>query len=1180
MTVQAEPEALDLFGRSTVEGYTLPLDDGDRRWLWTKRTLRLGTSAPDYPPFDITANADDYQGITADFTNLIGELLHLRVEVLRYSSRQEAIAALHRGEIDLLGSANTYDTRDADLVLSEAYADDLPTLVTRIGEELSSNDGLAGKRLAMVYHYLPVDTVQRFYPDAQLQSYPSTLSALGAVAFGQADVFLGNLLGANYLVNGSYLNNVQLASFAAMEAGHFGFAMRRDERVLLRLVNAALDRIEEDDRSTIMRRWGSGSISMPGQQHLQFSQAEQQWLDAHPRVRVLINEGFAPFTYLDDTGQFRGIAADVLEKISLRTGLLFDVRISDSLADAAERVARGDADMLAALTPSKMREAEFSFSRAYFTNAFVLVSRDSQEAPSTLDDMAGKRLALIEGNVLEGYITLNYPQVVLVMAKNALDATVMVDRGDVDAAVNSLISARYIISHQYRGRLRISSTVGNNPGYMAFAMSPAAKELQSILDKALLSIGPEEMEALTNRWRREAVVGDSYWETYRPMIVQGFLVATALLTAAFLWIFLLRRQIRRREQAERALTDQMEFMRVLIDGTPNPIYVRDREARLSICNAAYLDVFGVSRDAVIGKRVTEGVLGKLEEAYAYEEQYFQVMESGEPLIQDSQLTLTSGEVLTIFHWMLPYRRGDGQMVGIIAGWIDVSERLRLLQAADDASKAKSHFLATMSHEIRTPLNAVIGMLELAMKKAEQGVFDFLAIEVASGASRHLLELIGDILDIARIESGHMNLTPERANLHTLIESVVRVFESLARDKCIELLVELDGRTNCEVLIDPLRFKQVLSNLLSNAIKFTEKGSVLVTLTIADTDEPDQLLMQLRVKDSGVGIPEDDLQALFAPFTQASNNRQHARSGSGLGLVISRTLCDMMGGSLTLNSILGVGSEVTLTLMLTRLALLPQELAASTQPVNTHVLRILVVDDYPANRMVLSQQLGYLGHQVVEAEEGKQGLKLWRMQHFDVVITDCHMPVMNGYEMASLIRAEELQHGSQPCLLLGFTANAMADERARCQAAGMDDCLFKPTSLMELARWLGSVQPSARKEQRDEQGSLNLSSLEELSGGNDEVIKNLLTDLIRSTREDLLHLDHLIAEPDGPALVEFAHRIKGGARIVKAQHLVKRCEMFELADNLELSSAELRARGLQLREAMNQLVTNLDAYCNK
>lgn len=392
---------------------------------------------------------------------------------------------------------------------------------------------------------------------------------------------------------------------------------------------------------------------------------------------------------------------------------------------------------------------------------------------------------------------------------------------------------------------------------------------------------------MSNRWGSEVVVDDSYWLRHRAAIIQGFALAAVLLLLALGWIAYLRQLIAKRKQAEVALSDQLEFMRVLIDGTPHPIYVRDRQARLLICNSGYLDVFGIERDEVVGKTVIEGVFKNVQEAAAYHENYLQVMKAGRPQVQDRQLTL-GANVLTIYHWMLPYRTSNGEVSGLIGGWIDISERQRLVQAlreakddADDANRAKTTFLATMSHEIRTPMNAVIGMLELAMKKAEQGLTDRFAIEVASGAARSLLDLIGDILDVSRIESGHLSLAPERANLGQLVIAVTRIFEGLARQKHLRLSLELDVAAHREVLVDPLRLKQIISNLLSNAIKFTEAGEVCLQVRVHPGPD-ERLTLHLQVADTGIGISDEDQQRLFSPFTQASNNRQSARSARASG----------------------------------------------------------------------------------------------------------------------------------------------------------------------------------------------------------------------------------------------------------------------------------------------------------
>jgi len=1156
----SRPESFSLLSRSGTYDVEVLLDEAQRYWLQNKRELLVGTSTADYPPFDMTDSGQDYEGLTADYVGILAKALGVYIKIQRFASRDAAIKALEEGHIDLLGTSNGFEAANQKLLLSAPYAIDQPVLVTREGETRSLSQGLEGLRLSMVYHYLPLNEVKALYPKAIIQSYPSYQNAINAVAFDQADVFLGDTVSTHYMINKGYLKNIKMANFGKHEAHGFSFAVHRDNAQLLDIINAALKAVPQSEQQSIAKRWSAGSDILLSDQKLQLTEREERWLAQHPLVRVAVSETMAPMTFFDANGNFRGITADLLEMIRLRTGLRFEIQRVRGINKMMQMVNQHETDIISSISPTASRQGTLSFSRPYLVNSFVLLTAKGRKAPVSLEQLAGKKLALSQGNPLTEYLRSQYPQITLVETESIYRATELLAEGEVQGAVNTLVIANYLLASQmFQDRLQISATIGTQPATFALATARGATELSSILNKALLSIAPDELGIINSRWRGYAPASDSYWRNYHRLIYQIIIGTSVLLLLSLIWNAYMRRQIRQRKKAERALSDQFEFMRAMVNGTPHPIYVRDRAGILQTCNDSYLKAFSARREEVIGKTVMQacGLLSNECEAHDYQADYMRVMREGTPLILDRPLNI-GGKTFTIYHWILPFRDSLGEVQGIIGGWIDISERRQLLdelrtakELADDANRAKSTFLATMSHEIRTPMNAVIGLLELTLKRSDQGHLDRPSIEVAYNSANDLLELIGDILDIARIESGHLNLSPERVNLRNLANSVIRVFDGLARQKnlTLSLIFKAEGNTP-DVLIDPLRFKQILTNLVSNAIKFTAHGQVTLEMNLLPASSPHQAELQLSVKDTGIGISERDQARLFEPFAQAESSGQLALNGAGLGLVICRSLCEMMGGTLELSSQINVGTLVQIKLEVPTLE--PCLDSASQEPsINpaAHQLNVLVVDDHPANRLLMCQQLGYLGHRFTTEHDGAAGFKTWKEGTFDLVIADCNMPVMNGYDLTRAIRQHEQESSLRPCTVLGFTANAQPEELQRCKQAGMDDCLFKPISLTLLSQRLTALVPLYTS-----QDNFNLESLNALSGGNNEQKKRLLEELLRSNSADLKTLLEL---PDNGALKPFAdiaHRIKGAARIVGADELIKHCEILERATPSNLIQA--------------------------
>lgn len=237
---EVAPQKLELLVRSTAEATVPAFSAAQRQWLHDRTSLTLGTSAPNNPPFDVTSG-NEYQGLTAEYAALIGSALGLEIKVLRFTHRQDAVEALKAGRIDLLGSANSYEAAVEGLALSRPYAVDRPVLVTREDETRPLDVGLADLRLSTLYHYLPIEDVHTLYPQAQLKTFSSTSEALNAVAFGQADVFLGDTISTHFQLTRGHLPRLRMANFGKHEAVGFSFAVRAQDHLLMSLINTILD---------------------------------------------------------------------------------------------------------------------------------------------------------------------------------------------------------------------------------------------------------------------------------------------------------------------------------------------------------------------------------------------------------------------------------------------------------------------------------------------------------------------------------------------------------------------------------------------------------------------------------------------------------------------------------------------------------------------------------------------------------------------------------------------------------------------------------------------------------------------------------------------------------------------------------------------------------------------------
>ncbi|KRB04170.1 hypothetical protein ASD86_17690 [Lysobacter sp. Root690] len=1241
------------------------------------------------PTYGAMPHADYNQGKPQGMSvALIREILSakgIRLKYVPLANVDEIAKAMCEGRVDLAMSVTLTTARTRCIAYTDPYLQ-LGVYAVRHSADtrVINSETLKRMRIPVLRGSQIQVQAPDWFPKAQLIEVGSVGEALRLVDEGRADLYFDTPpvirwhLEHDRYAHLNVLATDQLPAAIREPVVSLLYTAPHAQLPLLRLVDAELKR--DPERIARLRTQWLGEDTLDESSTASLTNAQREWLGKQPKLRIAIADNSAPLSTIDGDGKAEGILPDYIHMVEEHLGVQFEPVFGNGYKSVANAMLTGTADI--ALVPIGGLPGEhWVYSQPVDRMPTVIVTRHDNPAAIGMESLAGKRVAVNQLHRIGAAVLKAAPDARVVGVTTHAEGLRLVAAGKVDAHVGNLAVIDQVINTQFDPR-SFQVAPADMEEDIAFVVDERLAPLIPIIDRQLSGLSEAERQRIHTHWISADYNYGLAWSNV-ILIVAGSLLAIAAISAFYLR---LRQESRRRELADRKL-------REVAGNLPGVVFKAQRSASGHI-RFPYLTgrpelLFGVEAERLVA-----------EERLIYSRIHPADRRGLSRAITDA--ALTRGEISADFRvltddgsvrWVrvsaLPQRpqpdddEGQASYAGYFVDITDAHAQAEALAAAKEqaeaATRAKSNFLATMSHEIRTPMGGMIGMLEL-MGQSDLNEDQKVLLGHMQDSARSLQDILDDILDVSKIEAGHLRLEHAPLQPRVLADAVAMHTASACRKKGLRLDVHIDAAVARCYLGDAMRLRQVLLNLLGNAVKFTEHGGVWLAMGLDDAVSPandggaaSPARLRIEIGDSGIGMSAEQVARVFEPFHQADDSTSRRFGGTGLGLSICRSLVELMGGTIHIDSREGEGTRVIASLPLSRAELpvsdpaplrvavavrdprradaLRQQLAALgnqmvepgdavellfvdgeatdtvrvvRQPdsadvadyvidanplLHLHVVRacawcrdpsgeghgdrlplaaieapraarILVVEDNAVNRELIRRQLAQLGYGCDLCEDGNAALSALCKQRYDLLLTDCQMPLVDGYALTREIRARENSaressagehgdHGGASRLpIVAITASALPEQVDQCIAAGMDAYLIKPVHLSELRETLQRWLPAEAGDESGETASTAAPALVVAPG-----LQQVVPVLLRELPQDLARIDQAIASGSGLAAAAAVHRAVGSIALFDVglarigQQLEAQLRSEAVAD-LDLAVADFTrgVRGLQGRLA--------------
>ncbi|MFL9583930.1 ATP-binding protein [Stenotrophomonas sp. AB1(2024)] len=971
----------------------IPLSKEEIAWLAQHKQITVGAFDPGWLPFENLDKAGNLEGLAPDYLRIVAGKLDLEIVPKRFVSWTEARAAACSGEVDLLMNVALVPEWTHCLAFTPPYID-VPNVVIGPSTLGRIDDArISRSRISVEAGFATSAGIAERFPAARQVIAPNVEMALRAIAQERSDLYIGNPYVAARLLKENEFSDLAILRDAGTPFSTLHFAVAEREKPLAGAISKALATIDAPEHEAIRSKWLESSAAFDHHRGgVVLNQRERAWLHELPPLRVGFNSSWDAIS--PEVGrQLGGISGEYARILEERLGLHFVAVPVRGQPELARLISQRKID-LAVTTRGRALTAGWSYTDPILSLANVIVARNDRATVTGAADLNGLRVATV-GPERKARVLEAAPGANVILVDTAVEGMRRVEVGTVDIYVGDVVTVNRTLRDGGMP-LQIVAPAGFEEDII-FAVSPGRGELVPIINRLIGGMSNEEHQRIRSGWLQLNVQYGMPWRKF----ILGMVIA-ALITGALTFAYVrVRREMAGRKQA-------MALIRDLTRNLPGVVF------KISV------DGDGGMRAIFVG--------GNTREIFALtatdiQESVSVLLERFRPEDRRRLVSALRDETATSIHLFLmvgerwlrmsaaPRKLDHGQVW--TGYWADATEEQAQLDAlaaakvsAELAANTKATFLATMSHEIRTPMSGLGGLLEL-LGRSELASEQRRMLDLAAAAARSLRELLDEILDYSRIESGRLRV--EKANMRTrdLLCEAVLLMSGAAEQRGIRVECHIDPTLAAVLEGDESRIRQIVINFLSNAIKFTEHGHVAVRATVSSQTDNLQT-WSIEVSDTGIGISGDDLERLFQPFVQAQSNTTGRLGGSGLGLVISKRLAELMGGSVTLNSEVGRGTTARLDLQNVIV-----ELDDSRDALRGK--RVLLVCSNAATRAAVRGDLGTLGTTLV-TDPGSADLII--TDESEVAYTDA--PVIY-LVMAPPLAVLSAQHYVLACEPVLFTA---------------------------------------------------------------------------------------------------------------------------------------------------------------